>query len=215
MGLLNGTSVYLAGAVDHAADPRKWRREITNDLLHPLGIKVYDPLIKPSWFNKHYPQVIGDDPALDFLGYKQFLDDPESISEDDQEAVWRRMGGIRELNLRCVNACDFLIINLPKQFTWGTPEEAVVAAGTGKPLFYILPDGPTTSTWLPVQAYYSYKEFCKCTFKSFEELFEHLRGIDSGDVTVDTLRWIFLEYFSDEDVINEFSNCEPVRSQPS
>ena len=53
MGLLKGSSVYLVGAVDHAEDPRKWRREIANDLLTPLSVRVYDPLVKPSWFDEN------------------------------------------------------------------------------------------------------------------------------------------------------------------
>ena len=49
MNRLKGTTAYLAGSVDHHEDPRKWRKEVARNLLQPLGIGVYDPLVKPGW----------------------------------------------------------------------------------------------------------------------------------------------------------------------
>jgi hypothetical protein len=214
MGLLDGTSVYLVGAIDHASDPHKWRRELTNNLLHPLGIKVYDPLVKPSWLDKVYPHI-EDDVVSDFLVFKRLLGEPRSIPEEQHEMVWDRMHGIRELCLRYAHDCSFMIVNLPKQFTIGTLEEIGVAADAGKPVFFVLPDGPATSTWFPPQVYDRLEEFHEYTFNSMEELSNHLRAIDSGDVAVDRLRWVFLHYFSDRNVIHEFSNRESIGSQSS
>ena len=51
MNYLRGSSVYLTGAIDHSDDPRGWRKKITRELLLPMGVRVYDPLVKPSWLS--------------------------------------------------------------------------------------------------------------------------------------------------------------------
>jgi len=212
MGILNGTSVYLVGAVDHAEDPRKWRRELTENVLHPLGVKVYDPLIKPSWFLEQFPVDADIDPALDFLAMKKLLVGDHNFSDEVASQIEDRMWGVRELCLRYASDCSFMIVNMPKQYTVGSLEEVQVAADAGKPIFVVLPDGPATSTWLPAQIYDSIAEFREYSFESMSELSKQIESIDSGHQAVNTMRWIFLHYFMDQDVENELTSHIKIRN---
>lgn len=200
MGLLQGSKVYLIGAVDHAEDPRKWRRDITKNLLEPLGVRVYDPLIKPSWFNKEFPQL-GTDPSTDFIEFRDLLNGRIKSTEDKQ-LVNARMKAIRKLCLRMAHDADFIIGSLPKKFTMGTPEELGVAAHAGKPILLHLPDGFDTSTWLPAQI----PSFFENSFTTMDKLYKRVLSINSGDVIVDNFEWMFLSYFNNKEVKHEFSN---------
>jgi hypothetical protein len=225
MGLLRGTSVYLIGAIDHAEDPRKWRREIAQDLLLPMGVRVYDPLVKPSWFSEG---MLADDSYKEIKLFKKFLREPqdtfpEGCHENASSQEFRqkmhhlliegRMQEIRKLCLRMANNADFIIGRLPKKFTVGTLEELTVAANAGKPILLHLPDGYDTSTWLPAQMGVS--SFFQNTFATMEELYDQLRSIDAGDTDVNNLEWVFLSYFNDKDVMNEFSSHQQARGQSS
>ncbi len=203
MGLLNGTSVYLIGSVDHHKNPRGWRKEIADKLLHPLGVKVYDPLVKPSWFQEKYPIP---DPSNDFEFLKTVMKSPNEFSESLKQAAENRMNGVRELCLRMTHDCNFIICSMPKKFTVGTMEELGVAAAAKKPILLYLPDGADTSTWLPAQLNKScFYEFYDDSFATMNALYDRVRLIDSGDVDVNSLEWLFLSYFDNEDVKNEFS----------
>ena len=215
MGLLQGTSVYLIGSVDHHKDPRKWRKEIADELLRPLGIKIYDPLIKPDWFNQEYP--LACDPSLDFQQFKQLLTGtllPTPGENGPLHTKWlaeKRMWAVRELCLRMAHDCSFIIASMPKKFTVGTLEEFGVAAAAKKPILMYLPDGFDTSTWLPAQIGKSVDSFLKNSFSSMEELHDRVRSIDSGDANVDNLEWIFLSYFNDKVIKNESPDYQQAR----
>lgn len=206
MGLLKNSSVYLIGSVDHHKDPGKWRKDITKDLLHPLGIKVYDPLIKPDWFNQEYPLDVG--PSHDFVLFKEALyAGCGGWTKETKEQIEKRMWAVRDLCLRMAHDANFIIASLPKKFTVGTMEELGVAAAAKKPILIYLPDGPATSTWLPPQIGKSIQSFKDCTFSTMDELYNKIRKIDSGEAKVDNLEWMFLSYFNDKVVINESTNC--------
>ena len=186
MGLLKGSSVYLIGAVDHADDPRAWRRKLAEEVLVPMGIKVYDPLVKPSWLGDACvsgPDSIGQlvDPSKDFLIFKEFLKNPTQFTASESASIMARMDYIRKFCLRMASNCDFIIGSLPKRFTVGTLEELKVATDAGKPVLLHLPDGFETSTWLPAQI----DGFFRDSFKSMEELGQRLKDIDSGKAKVD------------------------------
>tara|TARA_R100001244_G_scaffold25113_2_gene25484 strand:+ start:131707 stop:132333 length:627 start_codon:yes stop_codon:yes gene_type:complete len=187
---LRGTSAYLAGPVDHAENPNGWRSVITKDLLDPLGIKAYNPLVKPSWLSKRAkldPKIYMDDmKALVTEGY---------LSHD----VWNGMREIRDFCKRQVNAADFVIVHHPKKFTTGTFEEIKIAVDALKPILFHLPDG-LASTWLPVQYTIDPADFAKNAFQTWEELYAYLARVDSGDEKVNNFRWIFANYHSDPDV---------------
>lgn len=210
MGLLQGTSVYLIGSVDHHKDPRKWRKDIATELLRPLGVKVYDPIVKPGWFNVEYP--LACDPSQDFIVFKEALAAGcGGWTKETKKLTEERMWAVRELCLRMAHDCSFIIASLPKKFTVGTLEELGVAAAAKKPILVYLPDGADTSTWLPAQMGKSLESFRKNSFSTMEELYNRVREIDSGDADVDNLDWIFLSYFNDKVVKNEFPDYQQTR----
>lgn len=210
MGLLRGSSVYLVGPVDHSADPHKWRRDITNELLLPLGVKVYDPLVKPSWFTEKYDTDISH-----LKDYKKWLSliktryimttdtAADRAVEAHSQSVWNNLDAVHRLCLRMANDCNFMIVHLPKEFTAGSFQEIEIAARAGKPILFHLPDGMDSSTWLPVQIYDNLKDYAQNCFTHWHELYDKIKLIDQGDASVDNLRWIFLSYFNDKDVNHE------------
>lgn len=216
MGLLKGTSVYLIGQIDHAEDPRSWRRGIAKNLLSPMGVRIYDPLIKPFWLLEEIhgimpPQWAKDlNPSEDFKVFKDFLTSPEEWSASAKPAIINRMNFIRKLCMRMAASCDFIIGSIPKKFTVGTMEELGFAAKCGKPILLYLPDGMDTSTWLPAQIG---RNFFKNSFTTMNELYDRVRSVDSGDADVDNLDWIFLSYFNDEVIKNEFPDHKQARGQ--
>jgi hypothetical protein len=200
---LKNTTCYLAGAIDHHEDPRAWRKKITSDVLHPLGIKVYDPLVKPSWLSEA-AKVHPDN-------YKTAL----KGNHPTPKAIWDGMVEIRKIDLRFAHTCDFMICSLPKKFTVGTIEELTIAANAGKPVLIHAPDGVDVSTWLPNQLATSIEDYNEnCIFDNWNKLYNYIRNVDMGMVEVDKFKWLFINYFNDPDVRKAYEspNFEQIRS---
>ena len=190
MNLLRNSTVYLAGAIDHFDDPRSWRTKITNELLLPMGVKVYDPLVKPSWLSEHA--------KVDLSCYTDLIRKSlrnESMTYDDRQ-IWRGMKEVRQIDLRMAHSADFFIMSLPKRFTVGTLEELSVAAKAKKPILVHMPDG-IVSTWLPTQIANEIHEYRDSHFPDWNNLYEFLTSVNDGSRRVDNLRWIFTSYFND------------------
>lgn len=198
MGLLTGTSVYLAGAIDFHKDPRSWRRNITNDLLNGLGIKVYDPLVKPSWLGEQSflePSKFSD--AIKDAVNGKFSSENDSIFEHGIKQV-------RRIDLRFAHDCNFMICSVPKVFTSGTFEELSIAVNAGKPVLFHMPDG-VVSTWLPSQVSDTLYDYVGCHFGDWPTLYDYIRKVDLGIIGVDNFKWIFLSYHYDNKVKRELN----------
>lgn len=197
MGLLSGSTAYLAGAIEFAQSPTSWREQIKRELLLPLGIRPYDPLMKPSFMS----EAAKGDPS----DYRKLLTVPK-----EQDKIWSALSEIRDIDRQYVYACDLVICSLPKMFTVGTFEELTIAATCNKPVLVHCPDG-LISTWLPPMLARSSTEYWSHVhFNSWEVLYEHIRQIDNGDIEVDKLKWIFVSYFNDPSVkarITEINNA--------
>lgn len=184
MGLLSGTRTYLCGPIEFTADCVSWRTKM-HEFLGKLGVKVYDPLIKPDW----YPALVREKPSayVDIIKGKR--------TDIDIKEVFDAMQFVVDVDLRLVNSCDWLICYLPKGVcTVGTIEELVVAANAGKPVFVFGPD-KFPSTWI-VPKLCNYSSYDETFFDSIESLQTHIEGIDNGTVSLDGLKWIFLSYFN-------------------
>lgn len=210
MNLLRGSTVYLAGSIDFHQDPRGWRNRIREELLTPLGVRVYDPLIKPSWFS---PAARGNPNS-----YREALRSAAGGEESNTitDAAWEAMAQIRKADLRFASDANFVICSLPKVFTVGTMEELAVATNAGKPILFHLPDGAGTSTWLPVQVAKSMDEYLDSVFYDWKSLYQRLLDIDAGRVRVDNYKWIFLSYFNDlavKAVLDEIPSHQPTRTE--
>jgi len=198
MNKLKGSSVYLTGSIDHSEDPRKWRRDIANNLLLPLDIKVYDPLIKPGWLGDLggcHPSTYND--AITSAVKDGYADSVESHIFNDG------IKKVRDIDLRFAHDCNFMICHLPKKPTFGTLEELKVATDAGKPILFHMPDG-VVSTWIPAQVASTLDEYVShCHFGTWDELYDYVIAVDSGKLDVDKFKWIFISYYEDPDVISE------------
>lgn len=190
MSLLRGSSVYLAGAIDHIDDPKSWRHKITHSLLLPMGVKVYDPLVKPSWLSEYAKADLSC--YIDLMGK---LLENKSLNYDDYQ-MWRGMKEVRQIDLRMAHSADFFIVSLPKKFTVGTLEELGIAAKSKKPILIHMPDG-IVSTWLPTQIANEIHEYKVSHFSEWDDIHKYLIGVDEGTIRVDNLRWVFMSYFND------------------
>ena len=171
---LRNTTVYVAGPVEAVSDGgADWRDAITGP-LHQMGIKVWNPLIKPNWVPKY--------DASD--QYK----DKEEIIDAMNNGIFpidahKRLDNLRNNCLRLADACDFIICKLGGK-TVGTFEEISIKGG--KPVLFI---GEFDSTWRYVQFFQQDKFF----FKDINDIVGYLIKVDNGAQQVDPLTWIFLD----------------------
>lgn len=193
--LLYGSKAYLAGPVDQSQDPVSWRTKIRQDLLAPMGVKVYDPLIKPSWMP---PQG-----KLPVSTYKEVVRDIRQAlvtNPDMAYDVWDGMQLARKMCSRMVSDADFVICYLPKLFTIGTFEELSLATQQNKPILVVTPQ-ELGSTWLPVMVADNPTTVYDHIFKTWDELYLYLTAVDYGSLTpMDRYKWLFISYFNDVDV---------------
>lgn len=202
--LLKGASVYLAGAVEHNDSPANWRVDITKNLFNPMGVRVYNPLVKPDWLGELAR-------SADPVEYRTMM-------ESDDPEIWQTLREVRVLCKQMVAYSDFVVVNFPKKFTVGTIEEITLAVQMGKPVLIYSPDG-TISTWLPNMLLDSVlfdtrsvgpklDYFDHCHFADWESLYVYLEGVDNGTVEVNKFKWLFMSYF-DNDLVkaqNEVSD---------
>lgn len=187
MGLLNNTKVYLAGPIEYSADGKNgvvWRNEIT-PILHKMGVKVYDPMCKPSW----YPDWAKKVPSAYIKNV---------VDNDNAGQAFHTLKFLERVCYRYAYDCDWMIVYLPREFTVGTIDELRVAVNCGKPIFVICPDLIPSSWALSMVADES--NWTESFFKDMNSMLEHIRMINNGDIELDPLKWIFLSYFEDADV---------------
>jgi len=183
MGLLQGSTVYLAGPIEKAKDSYSWR-EIITPALSNLGITIWNPLIKPNWFIKKCGEDTTPESQSEHLKiFKECIDNTITHSYDAVNAL-KINSIIRSTCLRLANSCDFMICYVNGR-TVGTFEELNCANNQGKPIIFLCENG-LDSCWRFVQ-------FEKAIFKnSIDEVIDFLSKIDNGTIKVDNAQWIFL-----------------------
>lgn len=178
MGLLENARIYLSGPIESSKDATSWRDRISKD-LKPIKVKIWDPLVKPSWMNASV------DGAKQQQYKKQLCDNTCSSEIIDNNHSVRKMG------LHLAANCDILIVKVGEQ-TVGTWEELQVARF--KPIFVICEDIDIPSMWLVDQldAYHNINFVFHRTIHSLVYL---LNRIDGGKVNFkDPYKWSFLTY---------------------
>jgi len=173
MNKLNRQKVYLAGAVDRVPDRGvAWRDNIT-PFLESLNIEVFNPLKKPLEIgaeteNAHFQKI----------KYK---------SEERYDEISNMMKIIRTTDLRLVDICNFLVVNLDLDVhPCGTYEEIFWANRQKKPILIHMEQGKKNAPdWLfgtiPHQM----------IFSNWNEIKEYLKKIDSGEELKTYSRWYF------------------------
>jgi|694.fasta_scaffold100828_2 nucleoside 2-deoxyribosyltransferase len=172
---LNGQRCYLAGAMDRVKDRgATWRDNIT-PILENFGVSVFNPLKKPTDVGLETPDIIQ---------YKQQLK-----SNGQYDELTKLMKTIRSVDLRMVDICDFLVVNLDiDTHPCGTLEEIFLANRQKKPIIIHIEQGKKlTPDWL-------FGTIPHCLFfSSWPELHEYLKHINS-DQNINTLnRWYFFK----------------------
>jgi nucleoside 2-deoxyribosyltransferase len=179
--LLGGTRVYLAGPVEHDDHAKDWRTQITSSLLK-YNVKVYDPLVKPSWLS----DISKVDPKL----YRKSLNgEPVGITIND---VFDANKELRQVCLKMVSSADWIICWMPIKYTAGTFEEIYLAADIDKPVLFCMPDG-IASTWV-LQRFSTPQDMDHVFFRTWDQLIGHVDKLDNGSIKMDPLKWFSVCY---------------------
>jgi nucleoside 2-deoxyribosyltransferase len=173
MNRLKNQRVYLAGAMDRVPDRGNgWRDNIT-PFLESLGIKVFNPIKKPS--------VIGME-DIQTHNLKKKLKSEQNYNELSQ-----LMKVIRSVDLRLVDISDFLIVNLDLDIhPCGTYEEIFWANRQKKPIVIHMVQGKENAPdWLFGTIPH------EMIFSSWDSIKEYLEKINSISEINNHNRWYF------------------------
>lgn len=180
---LNNTSCYLVGPIEHDPDfGRDWR-EVATGLLNNMGVKIFNPLDRPEWMlhiDEFTPPKMGREEVLKLLDTQkeEALNHPASLSQTF----------IRDMCLRYVHSCDFILCYLPNTKTFGTTEELSIASNAKKPIIVVCPDD-IPSLWI----YDLIKN--DFVFKSLQGALSFIDDCNQGQIDLDPLKWIFLKEY--------------------
>jgi len=126
MGILQNTTVYLCGQIEHDERAGQWRHEIATRLLDiEPTITVWDPMVKPQWVGLARNDEIA-------FGWKA-----ELLGGDVHRAAQCLVANceVRDLCKQLASKCDWMIARLSKLFTWGSIDELEIAAARNIPVF--------------------------------------------------------------------------------
>ena len=172
---LTGMRTYLAGAMDRVPDGGVgWRNRIT-PILKSMGVTVLNPCDKPV-------EVGLEDESTRF--------EIERLKQSGQfEEIRKRYGGIRTLDLRCVDISDFIIASIDTDVhACGTYEEITVANSQKKPVLVWSQQGKNNApNWLFFMLPHQH------IFGSIHDLLEYLINVDSGRDIKHYKRWFFFD----------------------
>lgn len=171
MGKLAGLSCYLCGPIDRVADDGIKIRVEIKAALDSLGIKSLDPTNKP---------MIG----ANEVGYeKKYHIKLKEEERWDELAKYAK--GIRRVDLRLCDHCDFLVMNLDTDcHMCGSYDEFFEVEDQRKPLFIIAKNGKKdVPMWLFACLPHTH------IFNTVEELKVHLTLLDNGTIPLDS-KWV-------------------------
>lgn len=169
MNYLNGKACYLAGAMQNAANSGiDWRVEITPKLKE-FGVEVHDPTHKIS----SIAEEIGENKDK----FRNL------ILKEEWSELKEQFKPVVKWDLRRVDLSDFIIINyIPLCASIGTWHEAVICSQQSKPtlLKYNKEDLPNFNPWISTLVRPEH------LFPSWEQLFNYLSHVNSGNGNKDT-----------------------------
>jgi len=157
-----------------------WRRNLQYT-LNDLGIRWLDPTQKPIHVG------VEDGVSRRLRG--------EAKTSGDFVAVVREMKTIRCVDLRMVDICDFLIVNLDLDVhACGTYEEIFLANRQKKPIFVHIEQGKKKAPdWLYGTLPHNYFH------STWEELYAHIRAVATDPTFQDTTgRWYFFNWMGSD-----------------
>jgi len=173
MNRLCNQRVYLAGAMDRVSDRGRGWREYITPFLQSLGIKVLNPLDKPTTLG------LEDDNTHKLkLQFKK---------NKDYESLAAVMKTIRSIDLRMVDISDFLIVNLDiDTHPCGTLEEIFWANRQKKPILIHMKQGKeNTPDWLFGTIPHD------MIFSNWDDIKKYLIYINESSSIINHNRWYF------------------------
>lgn len=176
MNRLKNQRTYLAGAMDRVPDRgATWRENIT-PFLNSLGVRVFNPLVKPT--------TVGLEDYHVGLMKKQLK---ENHRYDELAEV---MKSIRSTDLRLVDISDFIVVNLDLNVhICGTYEEISLANRSKKPILIHVEQGKQqTPDWLFGAIPHEW------FFSNWNDLKDYLISIDKDSEIDKKNRWQFFNY---------------------
>ena len=183
MGILAGTSCYMAGPVEADSHANKWRGEVETYLKN-ISVIPLNPLNKPSWIGEKSRIHPSEHAAAFAAGGNDRLSVDDVISTQAID---------RDICLRLARSANWAICTLPKMRTFGTMEELHEFHRNGAPVFFVCPDGVPSMWILPM--FVDKKEDIETTFfKNQSDMLVHVSAIDTGKVSIDPFKWIFLSW---------------------
>jgi len=180
MNRLAHTRAYLCGAMDRVADAGvEWRRQIR--YVHDdLKIVWLDPTDKPTNI------CVEDDES------RARRHDAKIHGRFDE--VTQEINPIRRVDLRMVDICDMLIVNIDLEVhATGTYEEMFLANRQKKPILARVEQGKRNAPdWLFATIPH------QLIFDSWEAMSDYIRHI-AHDPVIETLgRWVFFNFHGDD-----------------
>ena len=176
MNRLRGSRCYLCGAMDRVKDGGvEWRQRIRQELKR-LNLQWLDPTDKPCDIGKEGPENRRIRKVNKAAGR--------------YEIVAREMREIRCVDLRMIDICDFLVVNLDIDVhCCGTYEEVFLANRQKKPVLIHVEQGKTrTPDWLIGTLPHQH------IFSEWADLFHYLKRLDKGEFDDPTGRWYFFDW---------------------
>lgn len=170
---LNGTQVYLVGAMDRVPDNGiQWRQRIT-PMLSNMGINVINPCEKPVH------GVSEDEDTRHWIDYYK--------ETEQYDKIKKNFGIIRCADLRCVDISDFIIAHIDLDVhACGTYEEIVTANRQKKPVLIWCEQGKKQApNWLFFMIPHQH------IFSSLNEVMKYLENINSSSKIEHHGRWVF------------------------
>ncbi len=176
MNRLLNQRVYLAGAMDRVADRGKGWRETITPFLQEMGLKVFNPLIKPC------ETGVEDDQTAELKKQLKL--------EKKYDDLSKMMKIIRGVDLRLVDISDFLIVNLDLDIhPCGTYEEIFLANREKKPIIIHMVQGKENAPdWLFGTIPHD------MIFNTWDEIKIYLRYISASNSINSHNRWYFFNY---------------------
>ena len=174
MGILKKTRCYLIGAIEYSSEQYNWREDL-KEQVSGLDIIFFDPTQKPF--------VNSVDETEKFkLNLKKLR---KTGKYDKLSEIMRK---IRREDLSLVDRADFNIFYLDlNTFTCGSWEEFYTSIKLQRPTFIIIKQGiKSLPMWLFSCVSSNY------IFDSVEDLSNHLKLIDSGNIELEPKRWKLL-----------------------
>ena len=179
MNRLKHTRAYLIGAMDRVPDAGvAWRRQIRHH-LDDLGIWWLDPTCKPI------------DSGVEDEESRRLRHEAKMRGEFD--AVADEMTPIRDVDLRMVNICDFIICNIDIEVhACGTYNELTLANEQSKPILIHVEQGKRACPdWLFAMIPHEH------IFDTWIDLRKYTRHV-ANDRVVDTMgRWMFFDWMGE------------------